>query len=105
MEDVETYRSLFAEVLVLGSTIQGLKGDDQAKFERRISTQVPVQTETVAPATVDVELMEKPKARGGIVEDSQREKSSGQTVDGLKGLSRIMYRQHAKKLKRAYSVA
>lgn len=100
MEDIETYRSLFAEVLVLGSTIQGLKGQDQAKFERRTPAQAPpVEVESTV---ADGDVVEKVENGTGVGDTQQ---SWGQTVDGLKGLSRIMYRQHAKKLKRAYSVA
>ena len=97
MEDVETYRNLFAEILVLGSTLQGLEGEDQAKFERRAAAHLPVST------TLDSGASEKHGSAG--MEGVEGQKTWGQTVDGLKGLSRIMYRQHAKKLKRTYSVA
>jgi len=85
LEEVENYRSLFAEILVLGSAIQDLDGDERARFERR-----PLKPLT--GTKVDSELREE-------VGDPQAEEG------GLRGLTRILYRQHARKLKKAYTVA
>lgn len=101
LEDVETYRSLFAEVLVLGSTLQGLKGDDQARFERRTSLVGPAPASATAPAPRDITTNSGTEA----ADTEERQRALGHTVDGLKGLPRFMYRQHARKLQRAYSVA
>jgi len=83
LEEVERYRSLFAEILVLGSAIQDIDGDERALFERR-----PVQVRT----KVAEEMHEN-------VDNSPRE------ADSLRGLTRILYRQHARKLHKAYTVA
>lgn len=97
MADVEAYRNIFAEVLVLGSMVQGLEGAEQAKFERRTSSES-------APSPMTSTLAEKAgvnHADTAPVEDER----GWSFADGLNGLSRIMYRQHAKQLKKAYSVA
>lgn len=89
LDQVEGYRSLFAEILVLGSSIQGLKGTERARFERR-----PVESSRVKEDQTREEIEEG--ALEVVREDGEKE---------LGGLTRILYRQHAKKLKKAYSVA
>lgn len=95
MAGVEAYRNTFAEVLVLGSRVQGLEGCEQAKFERRTSPEIPPSplTRTVTEKADDSDTNRVDDEHGWTF------------AEGLHGLSRIMYRQHAKQLKRAYSVA
>lgn len=107
MQEVEKYRDLFAEVLVLGSALQGLEGDDQARFEKRVSNGTSSPSTAVSTGQKlggggeKGQTMEIATEGAGAVNQN----AWGQTVEGLKGLSRMMYRQHAKQLKRAYSVA
>lgn len=96
MAEVERYRSLFAEVLVLGSMVQGLEGEEQATFERR-----SMSTERQAQSPVAPDDIKQPSPAGGVGQDQ----AASSWVDGLRGLSKIMYRQHTRQLKRAYSVA
>jgi len=89
LDQVEEYRSLFAEILVLGSSIQELEGNERARFERR-----PVDSSRVKEDQTREEIEEG--ALESVREDGEKE---------LGGLTRILYRQHAKKLKKAYTVA
>jgi hypothetical protein len=84
LEEVEKYRSLFAEILVLGSAIQDLEGDERARFERR-----PL-----------------PPVGGGTKELETREIVGDPPSEGvLTGLTGMLYRQHARKLRKVYTVA
>ena len=84
LEEVENYRSLFAEILVLGSAIQDLDGDERARFERRA---LP----TVGGRSKELETRE-------TVGDPPSE-------GALTGLTGMLYRQHARKLRKVYTVA
>ena len=84
LEEVENYRSLFAEILVLGSAIQDLEGDERARFERR----------PLPP----VDGRSKELERREIVVDPPSE-------GVLTGLTGMLYRQHARKLRKVYTVA
>jgi len=90
LEDVERYRSLFAEILVLGSTLQHLEGQERATFERRLHD----GEATAAGLKVEQNQV-------GDVEE-QRELTELEP-DGLTGLTKMLYRQHAKKLRRVYT--
>jgi hypothetical protein len=79
LEEVEKYRSLFAEILVLGSAIQDLDGD-----ERR---PLPMVGERAKELDMR-EIVGDPPAEGV-----------------LRGLTGMLYRQHAKKLRKVYTVA
>jgi hypothetical protein len=84
LEEVEKYRSLFAEILVLGSAIQDLEGDERARFERR-----PL-----------------PPISGRSKELETREVVGDPPSEGvLTGLTGMLYRQHARKLRKVYTVA
>jgi hypothetical protein len=84
LEEVEKYRSLFAEILVLGSAIQDLEGDERARFERR-----PL-----------------PPVGGRSKELETREIVGDPPSEGvLTGLTGMLYRQHARKLRKVYTVA
>lgn len=96
MADVEAYRNVFAEVLVLGSMLQGLEGAEQARFERRPSAG------SGPTSAVDSTVAEKAEE----TRSNRLDFEQGWTFsNGLHGLSRMLYRQHAKQLKKAYSVA
>jgi hypothetical protein len=84
LEEVEKYRSLFAEILVLGSAIQDLEGDERARFERRALPPVGGRSK-------ELETRE-------IVGDPPSERV-------LTGLTGMLYRQHARKLRKVYTVA
>jgi hypothetical protein len=84
LEEVEKYRSLFAEILVLGSAIQDLDGDERARFERR---PLPMVGERAKELDMR-EIVGDPPAEGV-----------------LRGLTGMLYRQHARKLRKVYTVA
>jgi hypothetical protein len=89
LDQVEEYRNLFAEILVLGSNIQELDGTERARFERR-----PVDSAHQKDDQTREEIEQ------GALESVRRDGKQE-----LGGLTRILYRQHAKKLKKAYTVA
>lgn len=82
LEEVENYRSLFAEILVLGSAIQDLEGDERARFERRALP--PVRAKELETR----EIVGDPPSEGVLT-----------------GLTGMLYRQHARKLRKVYTVA
>ena len=84
LEEVENYRSLFAEILVLGSAIQDLDGDERARFERRPLPLVGVPSKELEMR----ENVRDPNAEGLLT-----------------GLTGMLYRQHARKLRKVYTVA
>lgn len=96
LEEVELYRSLFAEILVLGSTLQHLDGQERATFERRSHT--GERQGDVIAAVVKEE-------RNQIRDIEEQRTATMVGPDGLTGLTRMLYRQHAKKLRRVYTVA
>lgn len=85
LEEVEKYRSLFAEILVLGSAIQDLEGDERARFERRPLPPVGGGTKELETG----EIVGNQPAQEGV----------------LTGLTGMLYRQHARKLRKVYTVA
>jgi hypothetical protein len=84
LEEVEKYRSLFAEILVLGSAIQDLDGDERARFERRPLPMIGERSKELDMR----EIVGDPPAEGV-----------------LRGLTGMLYRQHARKLRKVYTVA
>jgi hypothetical protein len=85
LEEVEKYRSLFAEILVLGSAIQDLEGDERARFERRALPPMGGRSKELETR----EIVGDPPAQEGV----------------LTGLTGMLYRQHARKLRKVYTVA
>jgi hypothetical protein len=96
LQEVEKYRSLFAEILVLGSTIQHLDGQARATFERRLHVNGPSSGDSITVASKE-EQGQRPRG----VDEAQ----TGLEGEGLTGMTRVLYRQHAKKLRRVYTVA
>ena len=84
LEEVENYRSLFAEILVLGSAIQDLDGDERARFERRALPPVGGRSKELETR----EIVRDPPSEGALT-----------------GLTGMLYRQHARKLRKVYTVA
>jgi hypothetical protein len=89
LDQVEEYRNLFAEILVLGSSIQELDGTERARFERR-----------PADFTRQKDEQTREEIEQGVLQSVRKDGEQE-----LGGLTRILYRQHAKKLKKAYTVA
>jgi hypothetical protein len=93
LQQVQKYRSLFAEILFLGSVLQKLDGDERNKFER-----------------LNPSLGSRPRTKDELERVKSEVESRGRSpvtdhLASLRGLTKMLYRQQTKKLSRTYSVA